>query len=340
MSHTYLFILGRTPELSFFELRTVLPDVERIGESVAVSAHAVPIGRLGGTIKIAEIIGNPSSLSTFIKPHSTFGISVYGEHAVSRKELEELKRQSGAARFIEPRHGSALSSVVVEKNHVDEFIIVNNVLAKTIAVQPFEEWAKRDFGRPYADAKSGMLPPKVARMLVNIAGSPGALLDPFCGMGTIVAEAYLSGWRVMGSDHSPEMVRKAKSNLDWLGAAGKLFVSDATHVSDTLAPNSIHAIVTEPFMGNVRYPKSDIRNLIKGLEKLYIGCLRDWKKILVPEGLVIIALPEYAVGGNEYFVKKVIDMCETLGYTIDVGPIAYSRPQAIVRRMFYKFQKI
>ena len=83
-----------------------------------------------------------------------------------------------------------------------------------------------------------------------------------------------------------------------------------------------------------------VKNIIKGLEKLYIGCLRDWFKILIPGGKVVIALPEYAFGGRVYFVKKVIDMCENLGYTTLDGPIAYSRPQAIVRRMFYKFQKI
>ena len=85
---------------------------------------------------------------------------------------------------------------------------------------------------------------------------------------------------------------------------------------------------------------SRIRNIIKGLEKLYIGCLRDWVHVLVPKGKIIIALPAYAISGRIYFVKKVIDMCENLGYTIVDGPIEYSRPQAVVKRQFYIFQKI
>jgi hypothetical protein len=82
-----------------------------------------------------------------------------------------------------------------------------------------------------------------------------------------------------------------------------------------------------------------VKNIIKGLEKLYIGCLRDWHDVLVPGGKVIIALPVYAVCGRELFVKKVVDMCENLGYTIVDGPIEYGRPQAVVKRKFYIFQK-
>jgi hypothetical protein len=83
----------------------------------------------------------------------------------------------------------------------------------------------------------------------------------------------------------------------------------------------------------------DVRNTIKGLEKLYIGCLRDWRQILKADGVVMMALPMYELNGKMFFVKKVIDMCETLGYTTLTGPIEYSRPGAKVKRLFYLFQK-
>jgi tRNA G10 N-methylase Trm11 len=114
-------------------------------------------------------------------------------------------------------------------------------------------------------------------------------------------------------------------------------VSDAVHVSAAVDASTIDAIVTEPFMGPPKV--RDVKNTLKGLEKLYIGCLRDWHTVLKPQGVVMMALPMYELGGRMYFVKKVIDMCETLGYTIVTGPIEYSRPQAIVKRVFYLFQK-
>ena len=383
MAHTYLFVLGRTPDLAYAELRNFFPDAKRIGaDIVQISSEqefvpAAFIQEIGGTVKIAAVAGttpdlHAQKLIAFLPAHAGemhFGVSMYGDtlgSSLLSDMKHELARQGVKARYATARHGETLSSVTVDKNRITELIIVKTgegyLVGKTEAVQPYEAWGKRDYGRPYADAKAGMLPPKVARMLVNIArpgesrmSSPESrvLLDPFCGMGTVLSEAYLTGWRVMGSDNSPEAVRKAKVNLDWLvkqhpggaGEAGKIVVSDAVHVSDMLSPASVDAIVTEPYMGStniVNKPMADasiVKNIIKGLEKLYIGCLRDWSKILIPGGKVVIALPEYAFGGRVYFVKKVIDMCENLGYTTLDGPIAYSRPQAIVRRMFYVLRK-
>ena len=54
------------------------------------------------------------------------------------------------------------------------------------------------------------------------------------------------------------MLYKSTENLSWLvasnpdrkGAVAKIFMGDAVHVSDVLSPASVHAIVSEPFMGS------------------------------------------------------------------------------------------
>lgn len=365
MTSSYLFIPGRTPELSLLELRSFFPEATLLSPEVAcvttedaISPSAI-MEKLGGTVKIATILGttvtlSPDSLVPFLPVTDGaihFGISLYGV-SLPASFLADTKKLLAAkgirARYATARHGETLSSVTVDKNAITELVVVRHkdkyIVGITRAVQSYEQWNTRDYGRPYADAKAGMLPPKVARMIVNIARSHafGTLFDPFCGMGTVLSEAYLSGWKIVGSDMSADVVGKAKKNLEWAHATAKMFVSDATHVSETLSPNSIDAIVTEPFMGKagISHQPSEIRNQIKGLEKLYIGCLRDWSKVLRPGGVAVIALPEYAIGDRIYFVKKVIDMCENLGYTTLAGPIAYSRPQATVRRKFFVFKKI
>lgn len=351
---SYLYIFGRTPDLAFLELLTFAPDAARIAPEVAQSAQLISIEALGGTVKIAEVVSE-----LFIEPKSTFGISVYGDHQMSVKQLDQMKKQYTASRFVAAKDGP-LSSVVIKKNKVQEFIIVKSIVGKTMEVQDFEDWSHRDFGRPFADPKAGMLPPKVSRMAVNIAGigKGKTLLDPFCGMGTILSEGLLMGWNVLGSDQDAQTLEKTRGNLRWitgsntLGVTYRLVESDAVHISEHLDGAMVDAIVTEPFMGAAQTPSRDsvrrralpggnpdIKNTIKGLEKLYIGCLRDWQRILKPHGVVVMAFPQYAVGGRTYFVKKVIDMCETLGYTIQAGPIEYGRPGAIVKRQFFKFQK-
>lgn len=378
---SYIFVLGRVPDMALAELATFFPDIRKISQYVAASDHSPDsspdtlITKLAGTVKIAVALGHVDTISAqsvapFIaaaKEKIVFGVSVYGEERkVPRRLLEDMKHMielgGGSARFVEARGASTLSSVVVVKDKLQELVLVKEnqgyMVGRTVAVQPFEAWGDRDFGRPYADARSGMLPPKVARMVVNIADqsrdperplAQKTLLDPFCGMGTILAEALMMGWNAMGSDISPEVVEKARGNLHWLtqknqslpGVTFRLEVADAVHVSGSVTPESVDAIVTEPYMGDAgaTHHESRIKNVVKGLEKLYIGCLRDWHGILKKNGIIVMALPFYDIHGKTYFVKKVIDMCEMLGYTTLAGPIEYSRPQAMVKRLFYIFRK-
>jgi len=358
----YLFVLGRTPELAFAELQTLFPSAVMLApHAVLVSTDAVEglnktpeelIDMLGGTIKIAGVKMHEATLAPDVVAKLLLaemsGPLVFG---VGKTEGEDPVPQKFLAR------GALLSSIVVSKQHVTEIIAVPSgdgvILAKTLAVQNADSWSERDYGRPYADPKAGMLPPKVARMVVNIAMiKGGTLLDPFCGMGTILAEGLLSGATVIGSDQSQETVEKARKNIEWLGVRAsqwKLLTCDATHVSEHLEPTSVDAIVTEPFMGSTRLggnnpiSQSDqlktIKNTIKGLEKLYLGCLKDWHMVLKPEGRIVMAIPGFHIGDKMLYVKNVIDRCEILGYTKLLGPIEYSRPQAVVRRQFFVFQK-
>jgi len=328
---------------------------------------------LGGTVKIAELIGcekevDCEKLSRYFLSDSnnkiTFGISSYNENGYSSQKVHEeikdiLEREGRKARFITPKEHSILSVVVVAKQNVYELNIVWYgslfLISRTIAVQEFEEWSSRDFDRPYFDSKKGMLPPKAARMIVNIGLGTNAqgktIFDPFCGMGTIPGEAVLRGAIAMGCDIDAKVIEKAKKNSIWLRSHDTTlppityYTSDATHISDSVARASIDAIITEPFMGSPKLgegtltERKDIKNAVKGLEKLYIGCFRDWHIVLKPNGCIVMALPEIVVANTKYFVKSVIDSCETLGYTTVLGPLEYSRPNAIVRRMFYKFKK-
>lgn len=377
-----LFIFGRTPDLSFLELTSLYPAAVLVAPGVAAvddfsGDPQTVIQKLGGTVKIVESIGTTEMLNEeAVLPllteeardnHITFGISVYGTRAPLHlaSAVKKLLIQRGMiTRYVETKHDEALSSVVVAKQQVVEVVAVSIskqfLLGVTRAVQDFEDWNLRDFGRPAADPKAGMLPPKVARMIVNIAlaganaGHHPMVVDPFCGVGTVVAEALLSNANVTGSDISEEAIDNTKKNLDWLRKTyaqvaplyANIFVGDATHLSEHLAVNSVDAIVTEPFMGET-IDKKDIpnltpqrvKNILKGLEKLYIGALREWSKVLKSGGKVVIAMPAYDIQRAVVRVKNVVDRCESLGYTLFTGPIEYSRPHAIVRREFYIFIK-
>ncbi|RJR15568.1 methyltransferase domain-containing protein [Candidatus Microgenomates bacterium] len=411
--HDYIFILGNAHDLCREELVGVLktlgfdfsiqklypPQCVQVTVTQPLPEEAL-IERLGGTVKIAEIIAPTSSLdpqdliATIRKKRTTwpktFGLSAFTDKklplpkiaAVQKKVLEA---EGVATRYVLPREGQELRSIVVQKQAVTEFLIIENnadfIIAETKEVQNSEDWGKRDYDRPFVDPGIGMLPPKVARMLVNIAvaaisyqssairqeklgqnSSKGfTILDPFCGMGTVVAEALMIGTHVVASDIAAEMVNKSRKNIEWLKSAypktqdleSRFLVSDAVHVSDQLKKNTMDAVVTEPFMGALFEKKgaqlyqknklvtlSHIKNTIKGLEKLFIGCFKNWYQVLKPEGVIVITLPEITIAHHTIFVKSVIDNCEKLGYTPVIGPLTYARPEAVVRRQVYVFKKI
>lgn len=95
------------------------------------------------------------------------------------------------------------------------------------------------------------LTPEDARLLVNLAGDPRLLVDPFCGTGTVLAEAALKGIEAVGLDISTEAVKGCWSNM-------KLFSVDAlcnVIVGDTRKPpfrqGSFDAVSTDPPYGKL-----------------------------------------------------------------------------------------
>jgi tRNA G10 N-methylase Trm11 len=377
---SYLILFGRTPDLAWIEFSTLFPLATRIAPQVALyvseeNQHPRElIDLLGGTVKIARSLSqsdapDPEALAGILTAEGgkvTFGVSFYTPAARYPKEfLEKIKQilagRGIKSRYLIPEHQTALSSVQVAGRDMQEIVVVEAsdgtyYLGKTEAVQDFRRWQERDYGRPHADAKLGMLPPKVARMAVNIATGTEkkgkTLLDPFCGMGTVLSEGYVAGCNVIGGDLSEPVLRKAEANLTWLksryptaDARNVRFVlSDATHISDHIDESSVDAIVTEPFMGTPRLGEGRVgtekaRNIIKGLDKLMIGSLKDWKKILKPGGRIFVAMPSIVMGARRFSVKKAIDTCENLGYTKVLGPITYAREQAVVQRDFYLLER-
>jgi tRNA G10 N-methylase Trm11 len=372
----FFYFLGRTPQLSTAELRVFYPDLKVIQPQICLVENGNPVSdmlRLGGTVKIAEIIEEGSrpdyaSVLEVLKSGGgpgIFGFSWYGmEPNLDRSDMARLKddlmKLGISAGYVLPRAGNQLGTVAVQKKKVTEVNVIRNqdiyFIALTRATQPFEDWIKRDYSRPWADPKHGMLPPKVARMVVNLAlgkdGAGKALYDPFCGTGTVLAEAMSIGAIVSGSDISESAVDKAQKNLNWLSQqdssfkenVGTITTHDAVHLSEIIGPESLDAIVTEPYLGTPQLGEKKVsleksRDIMKGLEKLYIGCLRNWSALLKPGGKVCIAFPKFSVHGSVLRVKKPIDTCENLGYTCEQGPIVYGRDNASVAREFYLFRK-
>lgn len=345
----YFFILGTNPTLSLAELAAIFNHgkFSLVQKNIAIleinqEIKANIIKKIGGVIKFGIIHNETSSLATqdilksaanFSKPKKIeskfkFGISFYGKAKINIKvlgmEFKKLLKESGInSRWVISREPT-LSSVVVEQNDLAtekgvEIVIIQFekklFLGKTIAVQAFKELSFRDYGRPARDDYSGMLPPKLAQIMLNLSGADlnAAILDPFCGSGTIITEAALMGYKkITGSDISDRALKDTKTNLAWIQSNFKLevlnfklFHSDATQISKHIAPNSIDFIITEPYLGPQR-GDTPISKIKSELERLYSYSLDEFNKILKPDGKIVMIWPVFQ-GKLSTFIYPNID---------------------------------
>lgn len=301
---TYCFILGHNPTLSIAEISQVLNNDFRLVElsaRVLIIKSQAELNaellqrRLGGTIKIGQIVKTlttqdlsalHSDIIDLLKQNKKifFGFSLYSltSHEVVKKyqsqikplamEIKKTLKNLGlSSRWVSSKN-EALSSVVVQKNKLltqgAEFCFLvgaqNFYLAKTLSCQQADEYSYYDFGRPARSMKQGMLPPKLAKIMINLAQAPqsGIILDPFCGVGTVLQEAIKMGYRnLIGTDIDDEAIQRTTANIDWLTKQQKInfsdfhlkiFPADVRVLSQLLAPGSIDAIVTEPYLGPVK----------------------------------------------------------------------------------------
>jgi tRNA G10 N-methylase Trm11 len=249
-----------------------------------------------------------------------FGISNYaGERlgqGLGASIKENLKYRKVNSRYVKPREGEILSSAeswhnIVKKGGVEigifthtdfthrmdterenqesriknhEKLTANSynlkALGVLLAVSNPDEWAKKDFGKPRSDAKSGMMPPKLARMLINIAieqyqksniknqnencelkienFNDIVVVDPFCGSGNILIEALDMGFFVAGGDISERAVENTKVNLSWLKAESRIKNQESRiHNSSIIIHDSIEVLDAT---------KADFSKLIEALE--------------------------------------------------------------------------
>lgn len=367
----YLLQMGRLPELGRYEIQQTFPQGSAIQQltdqylmvEMAENSQIFDIlEQTGGVIKAYQVMTETTEESTFqdsivadLAADRTTDFSIfYQPHKDSLPQMKEvkkaLKEHDLSGRYVTSSPGGLSASILIH-HKVTEYGILKiedtYYLAKGIWTQNIDHWTVKDIQKPNRDPEKGMLPPKLARMMVNflspeIKNLPSKrLYDPFCGTGTILIEASELGWSVIGSDIAQSSVNQTGENMHWFYEYTKLppdsvlFTSDATHTSKEQTNGLVNAIVTEPFLGKQQPKPDQLPNVFKGLEKLYWGALKKWTQLLVPGGEVILITPLVMNGEKRFSLEKMIDKSRELEYSILSGPLMYSREHTIVQRAIY-----
>ena len=273
---------------------------------------------------------------------------------------------------VTPNPEPELSTAAVLHNHLTgatgiELLLVaipgshsgqgRTIVARTTRVQDIDSYTIRDRGRPKRDARVGMLPPKLAQIIINLAKpSPGAtVLDPFCGTGVLLQEALLMGNSVYGTDLDPRMVDYTTQNLDWLKSQQEWIRKnvDEHHSRSILLeqqdattfqahnPAGVETVACETYLGRpfTSQPTPEVLaqtatevNLIlrKTLQNLYPQ--------LVPGMRHCFAVPAWQISPGKFKHLPLIDHLDELGYNrerfehVRNSDLLYYREDQIVAR--------
>lgn len=390
-------ILGRQPALGLAELESIYgaEHLQPLGEHALldVPAEEINFKNLGGTIKVARLLSIvesdkwPALAEYLIKevpghmryqPEGkfTFGLSVYGLNVTIKQiqrttlEIKKLIRNTGKPVRVVPNKAPALNSAQVLHNQLThkgawELVFVRDgqrtLLAQTLFVQDIEAYGARDQARPARDARVGMLPPKLAQILLNLAAGPllvqtgdparVRVLDPFCGTGVVLQEALLMGYSVLGTDIDRRMIDYSRRNIKWLF---EKYPSLEGGVDIELADATAYqwpgfsTVASEVFLGRPLAklpPEADLKQIVSDANTITKKFLQNLAPQLRTGQALCVAVPAWRKSGGQLISLPVIDHLTDMGYTywdlkhVRQDELVYFRENQVVARQLLRLKK-
>ena len=383
-------ILGRQPELGLAELRALYGEAAMISADAAIiEADSLDVQTIGGTQKAGRLTleiphtnwpAVSRAISDYYLPlwtngeHKiTLGMSVYGNSHLKPRDIntlclslkQKLKKAGGSMRTIATKD-LALNTAVSHHNklglsaHKIELLIVQSrgktYVAESVGAQNITALARRDQGRPKRDAFVGMLPPKLALMMLNMSVGTSQqpqkelVLDPFCGTGVVLQEALLRNYNVYGSDLSDKMIDFSGVNLQWLQdthhADGKIV---ALHQADATTArwknaSDITAVACESYLGqpfSATPSPAKLREVQGNCNAIISNFLKNLASQIAPDTPCVVAVPAWRNLSTKYITRlPLVHHLEEMGFEpLEENKLLYYREDQVVARDILRFKK-
>lgn len=389
----YLFVLGSHPTLSRAELSGKIDEIlfdDAQGLLLAENLRfenprEIPrapeqlfLDQVGGVIRMGEVLGEFQSKQDLIKKIGGFfeeqnkdgtqyvGVSSFGtgraflpEFLSSlRRDIETRTKKKVRIENRDQRNlesGQIFQAKLLKKGA--EFLIwqrgTSFLLARTVANQNIRNYTLRDRAKGFRDAHMGMMPPKLAQILVQLATQKKSadfsqtVVDPFCGSGTTNGEAAIIGYKTVGSDRNSDFVAGAETNFSFLSEkfryekkSADFFVSQAQDFPWGKYTNAV--VATEGWLGEnfISTPsKSQIDNSRRVVEKMWKDFFINLSKNAGKNvDRVVFCLPCWQFGSSRISIsEKIFANILEFGYAPPAlfdkkKTYIYARPGAFVAR--------
>lgn len=401
-----LFTLGRQPALGMAELESLLgaDTIAWAGPQAAIVASEgdlnIPYSRLGGSTRQCRLLTTleytdwakiEEYLSQSIPEHLQYvpegklklGLSHIGGGIGAKQinatglRLKKIIKAAGRSVRLVPNTAPELNAGQIIHNQLTgptgwELVLVRDGkhthVTQTIHVQDITAYTARDQKRPKRDARVGMLPPKLAQIIVNLASNQGSvslmstLHDPFCGTGVLLQEALLMEYDVYGSDIEPRMIEYSEVNLQWLDQKygvqhggtldlhWNLSVADATS-ADFIShhvPPQIERIACETYLGRplTTLPAPDkLAEIINDCDTIHRKFLQNVARQTRPGVRLCLAVPAWKTKTG-FKHLKTLESLRDLGYNrlrfvhARNEDLIYHRPEQTVARELVILERI
>ena len=373
--YVYAALLGNNPTISTAELSALLPDFTQkhlIANQYCIfetkeELNQDTLNRLGGTILIAkQVTGNgvltfadiPALLATelsTVKGKVVFSLRLVGIPPREGKDLfrackNGLKKKGVPSRYTGNERESAKPIVLHDDGLLDpkkgcELTIIREKhlfwIGRTVAAQNVKAYTLRDIGKPVRDTTVGLLPPKLAQILLNLgeylanenakkALKSYVVFDPFCGTGVIPIEVLLRRNTILASDVSLKAVNGCEKNIEWTRKTYKILKKDAESViwkQDATKPFDLKRhvpdiIVTEGSLGPAlsdRPTIKEIETFMRDSDNLAAGFLKNCKASL-PNVPIVMTLPVWYAMKKMIPLKKIAETIDACGYKTVMPP--------------------
>ncbi len=386
----YITILGRQASLGLAELERVHGSAKRYAAHIAIIESPPDIQRLGGSLKAGRVILRlPSKqwprVHTKIIQHYTeqwkrseqkitLGMSAYNVK-VSARDLQHtsitlkknLKSHGVSLRSI-PNASSELNTATSHHNklglspHKVELLIVGGddgtlLVAESTGAQNITALAARDQGRPKRDAFVGMLPPKLALIMANIAiGSnttrPLRILDPFCGTGVLLQETMLLGHDAYGTDLSEKMIDYSHTNLEWAQYALHASTHFELHQADAMDAQwkqPINVVACETYLGqpfSAPPSPSKLREVRGNCNHIIGAFLTNIASQIAAGTQLCVGVPAWRGTDGLFTHLPLVNELETYGFrrvplaSVRHSELLYYREDQVVARQLLAIEKI
>lgn len=346
----YIFILGRDPELSRKELFAYCEsrnlkyeilegsDIALILSMNNINAEKM-IEDLGGIQKIALIVESFDNLYTGTKNKVRYAMSQYGEEEEDLKnELKAYFKKEGIKATIKKSHHQEQDYLTPsEAQNVVEIIQYKGNVAKTLAVFNPKHHKFRDTKRP-AQRPLHTISIRLAKILINLSGAkPGdTVLDPFCGIGTVVQEAMVMGMDAIGADNDKFCIEASKKNLEFIKAhynchsSYRLIETDARQLTRFIT--RVDCVATEPYLGPFikDYPSEQkAKGVARNLLPLYQETIQTLRKITKKN--IVFITPRFRTTARKEVPVNIAPLLEKNHIPFE-GPFLYSSPTSKMLR--------